>query len=56
MLPDLDAQSRERAFLALGFDHNVRLPAIKGGEERMPVTGVHAVGVRTWLLLGALAG
>src|SRR5919206_4473335 len=56
MLPDHDAESRERAFLALGLDHHVRLPAVEYPEKRVPVTGVRGVGVRPGLLLWVLAG
>ncbi len=55
MLPDPDAQRRERVLLALRLDHHVRLSAVEGGAQRLPVPGFHRVGVRPGLLREVLA-
>ena len=54
MLPDPDAQRRERVLLAFRY-HHARLPAVEGGSQRTPVPGFHRVGVRPGLLREVLA-
>src|SRR5215203_4240767 len=56
MLPDPDTQRYECLFFTLRLDHDVRIPSVEGGEQRVPVFKIHAVGVRAGLLLRVLAG
>ena len=55
MLTDLDTHRDERVLFTLRLDHNVRLPPVERGEQRVPVSEVHGVGVRPRPFLGVLA-
>ena len=55
MLPDPDAQRRERVLFTLRLDHHVLLLAVEGGAQRLQVAGFYRVGVRPALLRGVLA-
>ena len=55
MLPNPDTQRYKRLFFTLRLDHDIRLPSVEVGEQRLPICKIHAVGVRAGLLLGVLA-